>query len=381
MNIDEKISKIIANYVMGDISTAEEEILQKWLTDPYNDLLFRKIVDRETVSKELMKLEVVDTNKAYKIFKQKTQKRIGFIKVLEYAAILLLPLGIGLAIFYYSDVTDYTQNITKQYSFDDEKITVVEQDGKHHTFIGNDTIVDLSDSKLLVKGDHIQYEQQSESKKEQIVYNTINIPVGKRYKLKLSDKTIVHLNSKTTMKYPVEFSGKIRNVQLVSGEAFFEVAKNDKPFILNFGTSKIKVLGTKFNVKSYGVEKYEHVTLEEGSISLNNSKNEIQMVPNQQVVIDKNDLSMKIEIVDAGLYSAWRTGFLNYKEEKLSAILSDLERQYDIKLFYQNQDVKSKKLSISINTNKNIKQILGAIEATGDVMFEMKNNNVIVMKK
>jgi ferric-dicitrate binding protein FerR (iron transport regulator) len=134
-------------------------------------------------------------------------------------------------------------------------------------------------------------------------------------------------------------------------------------------------------VKSYDADEKEQVTLEEGSIALNNSKSEIHLLPNQQATISRKDQSMKVDVVDASIYSSWRDGFLNYREEKLSAILNDLQRQYDIKLFYQNQKVKNKKLSISINTNKEITRILKAIEATGDVKFEVKNSNVIVMQE
>jgi ferric-dicitrate binding protein FerR (iron transport regulator) len=381
MNINENISKIIANYIIGNITTKEEEVLQEWLSDSYNETLFLKIVEKETVVKELTNLKAIDTAKAYKVFKRKKQKRKSFTKTLQYAAVLLVPLVVGTLIWYVSGVADHTQNISQQQVFNSESITVVDQDGKRHTIMDKDTIVDISDSKLLVKNGHIRYEKQVKKTVKQTVYNTINIPAGKKYRLELSDGTVVHLNAKTTMKYPVDFIGETRNVQLVSGEAFFEVVKNEKPFVLGFGINKIKVLGTKFNVKSYGEEQYEHVTLEEGSISLSNSENEIELVPNQQAIIEKDNLSMKIESVDANLYSAWRTGFLNYREEKLSSILFDLKRQYNVNLFYQNEDVKNKRLSISINTNKNINQVLRAIEATGGVIFKIKNDNVIIMKK
>lgn len=380
MKIDENISKIIAKYILGDITIEEEKILQKWLSDRYNQMLFKKIVDGRTISEELMKLERVETKKSYKRFKKKIQKGSGLRRILEYAAILLIPLGIGFAVLYYSNGYDYTHEVEPELCYDDHKITIVEQCGKQHVLTGKDTVVNLSDSRLMLKNDRIQYEKR-EGVVERTVYNTIHIPLGKKYKLDLADGTVVHLNSKTTLKYPIAFNGKIRNVKLVSGEAFFDVKKDDKPFVLDFGINRIKVLGTKFNVKSYEEEDREIITLEEGSISLNNSKSEMELLPNQQAVIVKSGLSTKIEIVDASLYSSWRMGLLNYKKEKLSTILNDLERQYNVKMFYQNQGVKNKKLSISINTNKKISQILRAIEATGDVKFEINNSNIIIMKK
>ncbi|MCT4644211.1 MAG: FecR family protein [Carboxylicivirga sp.] len=381
MNIDENISPIIAKYMLGDLSAEEEKILKDWLSDPYAELLFRKIVDGKTIAKELWQLEAVDTAKAYRAFKRKTRRKTGIIQTFAYAAAFILPIGLGWLVWFFSNGLVDNPTIAKVYRFSEEQITLVEDNGKHHTISGKDTVVDLSDTKLLLKDDYMQYKKQAENTAKQPVYNTINIPSGKKYRLELSDGTIVHLNSETTMKYPVNFAGKTRNVQLISGEAFFDVKKHEKIFVLDFGNNKIKVLGTKFNVKSYKEEKRELITLQEGSISLKNNKNEVQLLPNQQAVIEKSDLSMKIEVVDAALHSDWRNGILNYKEQKLSTVLTGLERQYNVNMFYQNQDVKDKKVSISINTNKNISQVLKVIEATGDVKFKINNSNIIVMKK
>ena len=44
-----------------------------------------------------------------------------------------------------------------------------------------------------------------EVKSESLVYNTLTVPYGKRFELKLSDGTKVHLNAGTSLKYPVSF--------------------------------------------------------------------------------------------------------------------------------------------------------------------------------
>jgi uncharacterized glyoxalase superfamily protein PhnB len=381
MILDENISKIIANYVLGNITEEESSVLKDWLSDPYNELLFKKIIDEENLASELLELDAVDSNKTYQQFKAKTSTGINFKKILAYAAAIAIPIALGVMAVYFGSESLFEQELANNIEFDKDKITILTEDGEQHKFTGNDTLANISNAQLKVEGENISFRASVEKKSVKPIYNTINIPAGKKYKLKLSDGSVVHLNSETTLRYPIDFVGKKRSVQLVSGEAFFEVEKSEKPFVLDFGSSKIRVLGTKFNVKSYNSEEQEQVTLEEGSIALNNSKDEVQLLPNQQATINKSNLSMKIDVVDASIYSSWRNGFLNYREEKLSTILSDLQRQYNVKVFYQNQDVKNKRLSISINTNKEITRIFKAIEATGDVKFEVNNSNVIVTKK
>ncbi len=85
----------------------------------------------------------------------------------------------------------------------------------------------------------------------------------------------MYLNSASKLSYPQEFSSYLREIKL-EGEAFFEVKKNaQKPFIVNANNLDIKVLGTKFNVKSYSNEKNIETTLFSGKVSveLKNAEN------------------------------------------------------------------------------------------------------------
>ena len=69
--------------------------------------------------------------------------------------------------------------------------------------------------------------------------------------IKLSDGSVVTLNSATTLKFPEIFEGKTREVYL-DGEAYFDVHKDHlHPFIIHTNKMNVRVLGTSFNVKSY----------------------------------------------------------------------------------------------------------------------------------
>ncbi|MGY0408413.1 MAG: FecR family protein, partial [Polaribacter sp.] len=83
------------------------------------------------------------------------------------------------------------------------------------------------------KGNQLIYKK--EVVKDKLVYNTLTVPYGKRFKVRLSDGTIVYLNSGTSLKYPINFiKGQDRLVFLEGGEAYFEVTKDKlHPFIVN----------------------------------------------------------------------------------------------------------------------------------------------------
>ncbi len=86
-------------------------------------------------------------------------------------------------------------------------------------------------------------------------YNIMSTPRGGQYQLTLSDGTKVWLNAASSITYPTAFIEKSRQVK-ISGEVYFEVAKNAKqPFNVELSDgSVVEVLGTHFNINSYSNE-------------------------------------------------------------------------------------------------------------------------------
>ena len=91
---------------------------------------------------------------------------------------------------------------------------------------------------------------------------------GERNLITLPDSSKVWLNGGSSLIYPSRFVSAERNVCL-SGEAFFEVVKDKRPFIVDVNQIKLKVLGTTFNVMSYPDNPRIIATLETGKIQVN----------------------------------------------------------------------------------------------------------------
>ena len=71
---------------------------------------------------------------------------------------------------------------------------------------------------------------------EKLVYNEVHTSFGIRSSLRLSDSTLVWLNSGSSLRYPVKFKTKNRTVFL-KGEAYFEVESDAaRPFIVQTST-------------------------------------------------------------------------------------------------------------------------------------------------
>jgi transmembrane sensor len=96
----------------------------------------------------------------------------------------------------------------------------------------------------------------------ELVYQTA---VGEQRFSILPDGTQVTLNTNSLLK--VAFTGRARDVTLVSGEALFDVAKDPaKPFVVHVDDREVRALGTSFVV--YKTDDSFAVTLFEGKVSV-----------------------------------------------------------------------------------------------------------------
>jgi transmembrane sensor len=116
-----------------------------------------------------------------------------------------------------------------------------------------------------------------------LIYNTLNNPRGSQVvSLTLSDGTRVWLNAASSIRYPAAFLANERVVE-ITGEAYFEVAEDaTKPFTVRKDNTVIEVLGTAFNVNSYGDEPVLAVTLLSGKVRVDVSGTDQVLDPGEQ---------------------------------------------------------------------------------------------------
>lgn len=226
----------------------------------------------------------------------------------------------------------------------------------------------------------VDYLAFNQDKKKHKGYNTINVSRGTDFKVVLSDSTVVWLNAESSITYPVQFTSNVRKVKLV-GEAYFNVAHNkEKPFIVETGLTKIQVLGTEFNVKAYESQNEIFTTLVEGKVLIDNGLGDhVVMKPNEQVI--SGALSkLKVSTVNVNQEIAWRLGMFDFEDEKLSDILDDLSRWYDLKIFYESADLKIIQFTGGLERYKNLNQLLELFERTKSVKFLVKKDAILVKK-
>ncbi|MDN5287128.1 MAG: FecR family protein [Mucilaginibacter sp.] len=237
---------------------------------------------------------------------------------------------------------------------------------------GSATVSQLSTGQLTYL---VGSEQNEVSRK---VYNSIATPQGGEYKLILSDGTKVWLNSASSLKYPAVFSGHDRRVEL-SGEAYFEVAKNRKmPFKVTVKGMAIEVLGTHFNVMAYNNEKDVETTLLEGKVKLTNDKRQAYLLPGQRGILSDKRSDFEIQSADIQKAVAWKNGYFTFKQESIQSIMRKVARWYNVEVVYQG-NVEDKTFGGSVSRFADISELLKTLELTGTIHFKIEGRRVIVM--
>lgn len=221
----------------------------------------------------------------------------------------------------------------------------------------------------------------AEEKNEQVEYHTIRVPRGGEYNLQLADGSKVYLNAGSSLRYPVRFAGKRREVVL-SGEGYFEVAKDTvRPFVVKAGEIDVRVLGTAFNVNAYPERGTVATTLVEGSVQVNYKAGQQVIHPGMQLVYDKQNGKAEVSAVDTEMYTSWKDGYYYFKREPLEHIMEVLARWYDLNVFYRNQDLKRMEFGGRLKRYDDIGYLLKKMEETQDIEFIIKGNTITVQRK
>lgn len=189
------------------------------------------------------------------------------------------------------------------------------------------------------------------------------VETGFREKTKviLPDSTLVWLNAASRISYNKDFLAGDRIVRL-EGEAFFDVKKSQgRKFVVDFGTGTVNVLGTKFNVSSYGNENICEVALLEGSVEFVTTGAKVDMVPGDILIL--NTGSDEIEKIKGEVAKdiSWMDNKLDYSKITLDRLLKRLSSIYGVKISYFPSGREVSPFGVILNLEESLPNILDGL--------------------
>jgi len=210
--------------------------------------------------------------------------------------------------------------------------------------------------------------------------NTVETPNGGQWKVQLSDGTNVWLNAASSITFPASFEQLETREVSIKGEAYFEVARDKThPFIVRSNGQQVEVLGTHFNINSYADEPASRTTLSEGRIKIStvNGSSAKYLKPGQQASLNNGQIT--IAQADVAESLSWVKGQFWFNDESIQSVMRKISRWYDVEIQYEGTP-SSDGLNGRISRDKNISQVLKALEATQTLHFKMEGRRIVVMK-
>lgn len=325
-------SELLTRYLNGDASPEEGKTLLTWLTDPGTQEE-KKLYDRQKWEDAAGKKLSVDVQRHmfYQVKKMinrqrkgKTEKIYAFNRWRSYAAAVFLcvAVGIGMRLFYRYAPSPPVSN----------------------------TFVMLADK-------------------------------GQRAGMILPDGTRVWLNSHTRLTYEATYGMEERIVAL-SGEAYFEVAKDKKRrFVVKAGKMEVEALGTAFNVKAYDEDEETTTTLFEGSVRAIAGKEAAILSPDQSAIFNKVSRRLSVNRLGNASYATlWRTNELAFSGESLEEIAVLLNRMYNVQIRFLSEKIKKHRFS-GVIRNNSLENVFELISLTAPITYQFAGDTIYLNKR
>lgn len=272
-----------------------------------------------------------------------------------------------------------------------KKAVIVPGGNKAYLTLGNGKRIELNDAsrgqlakeagvEIRKTGDgQLVYSIKEQPASGQVLINTIETPKGGRYQVLLPDGTKVWLNAASKLTYPVSFTGKdSRRVEL-TGEAYFEVARNERlPFKVKTVFQEIEVLGTHFNVMAYDDEKIIRTTLLEGAVKVAAHQQQSLLYPGQQADLNRANQHIRISTAVKNKSVAWKNGYFMFTGDTIEEIMKQVGRWYDLEVEYRG-NLNNKQFGGTYSMDKDIHELMKGLELTGMIHYKIEGRRIIVM--
>lgn len=385
--IGPNINLLLLKYFANEASLPELDILHEWIKNSNNEHALKNHVKTNYLITHNMSSFNIDKAKANLTSKIEREKKRQRLRVVQYIVIAVILLAMPIIIYYPKENPSIaTQPTHQKLIINNEKITLKLDDGS--LVVLNDTStaqITNSEGKVIVdkKGNRLNY--NSKKKPSTLTYNELTVPYGKRFEIKLSDGTMVYLNSGSSLKYPETFMTTENRKVFLNGEAFFDIAKDkNHPFIVNNNNDlDIKVLGTKFNISAYPEDNTTDIVLVEGSVKMQplgfQDENSLVLKPGYKGSFNNLEKNIRTKQVNTSIYTSWIKGNIVFRNTPFSNIIKKLERHYNVTIINNNPRLSAQTFNATIEVeSETIEDVFFYFNKVYHINYSIENNKIII---
>lgn len=327
------IINLIHRYEKGTATKTERQALDTW--EPSTETMDKDIPDPKILT-ELNKDIWYRLDKQYKLDEHGNKRNQSFIHHLwtayrQYAAIIFILLMTGSAAW----------------------------------FLHQDRAEKIQTDKIFYANDERQ------------IWTTENTS---QTKLTLADGTVVQMNEGSRMEILKHRFNKEEREVWLSGEAFFEVAKDvEKPFIIHTGDIKTIVRGTSFNVKAYDVLDENVITVRSGKVEVEKGGLSLGILTtNRELKYSKIDATSKIENTDWQDAAGWTEGRLVLNGIGAEELKLRLHQQFKVEVLIEGTALEGKYLQGTFGKGASLEEVMNTISVIYNIHYMIEKNRLII---
>lgn len=192
-------------------------------------------------------------------------------------------------------------------------------------------------------------------------------------KVVLEDGSAVLMNDSSTIDYQQDRSER---TAMLSGEAMFEVRREERPFKIKTADAQVEVLGTSFVVKAYPGKPTQVIVIS-GKVKVRAAEKELLLTAGEMTTILGN-LTRKSPNENPN-FNSWYTGVLEFRNEPLGQVLKELEDQFDVRFIVDKPQILSCGFTGKFE-NAKLEDVLRALSYSLNLQFDRKDQRTLIAK-
>lgn len=361
----------------GTISGEEQSYLNQVVSENADAEALRKHLYNKLRTSEVNEaVEDLQNYFSLEVVKEKVErKRRSSILRLRYAAVVTVLLVISASLYLVVWKPSKTENSIVRAQPDTTGVHLNLSDGQVINLSGDQSQVKAGNITLNNTNKTLTYSTSASGSAKG--WATLNIPVGKDYKIRLADGTEIQLNSASSLRFPLTFSSSSREIT-INGEAYLKVAPNaSKPFIVHLPGSTVQVLGTEFNINTYDSAEVR-VSLVQGSVKVKTPGNNSLLKPGFEVVYGKQN-ETRIRSFDNDNAFSWRTGIQEFKGASLEEVFQVVLRWYGVQVIASdNTPLNKRRFTGILDRNKSVETFFEGLKFTHDIDYTMQGDKIYI---
>ena len=204
--------------------------------------------------------------------------------------------------------------------------------------------------------------------------------------VRLSDGTKIYLAENSRLEIPFDYGTKNRDVKLL-GQAYFDVERNEElPFIINSNGYIVKVLGTKFNVKSYENDNLVSTTLQHGKVEIDLTKisdtsQKYILKPNDKFIFNKKTSEVEFKQFSNSITVNYKKSEIKFVNKRFSDILQDLSIFFNVEVENKYEELNMEYFSGRFKTYDNFENIITTLSQVTDFSISKKDGKYLITEK